>query len=749
MIMVVMQKRKGHYGFFVKLGICLLSIIIGNLLFTGTSYAAKIGIVTDTHYDRVLYPNRATVAQNLVSIFNSEGVDLVLGLGDMYQGDFTSLDDYLQDKALYEAPYTKSLAPVRWVVGNHDAGGISISDYTNNSTYATGNSTIDISDNWRVIYYTNIEYPYFSARPATLDWLKNALAQAKTDNKKVIIATHAHIDMDYPSTPRDVFGQINFTSRVPGTVLTPSSKTGTVTVTASLPGTFTSGDKYRLLQLQHGTTWGFGMITSYIDSQTVVVSVKSAFGGTGPADSAELGGYSSVSYNADEQRAIIDAAVTSGTQVKYVFSGHASRNTQLTVNGVSYFGLNDTGDSGESSVVDLRNDSIDIAGVSIASGRTPLSYNHTTFFVDGVNGNDKNPGMIKSNAWKTLNKAKQVNTPGNYVTILPATYREYIYFRPVGSQNNPITWVYQQGAKQTCAVVVNGFSGPNVNGWFTKALATQAKEVIEDTVFLVEGTYNSAAAPGTWDWNAGILYYKPSTGIPAGHIVEAGQSNTTLQISTGASFLKIQGGEFYGCNSNGVLIQSDANNVEINGATFWGNINGLTFDSSGSNNLVTKSKFNKNNTGITVYQGNPNAAYNILTNNQTGISIGGTSYPSIFNATLYGNKYGIQIGNKGTVGPVIRNSITAANTTRGINSNGSGVSTVSSSIVSDKAYWGNTVKSNILTVNPGFVNPTGNDFNIVSTSPAVDFGIDVGLNSDYVGNPIVGLPDAGALEYQK
>ncbi|MCL4415885.1 MAG: metallophosphoesterase [Actinobacteria bacterium] len=724
-------------------------IVIFNLLSTGKTYAAKIGIVTDTHYDRVLYPNRADVAQKLISIFNSENVDLVLGIGDMYQGDFANLDDYLQDKALYEAPYAKSVSPVRWVVGNHDASGISTTDYTNNSTYATGNGTIDISENWRVVYYTNIEYPYFSAKPATLDWLKNALEQARADGKKVIIATHAHIDMDYPSIPRDVFGQMNFTSRVPGTVLSPSNTTGIATVSASLPGTFVSGDKYRLLQLQHGTTWGFGMITSYIDSQTVTVNVKSAFGAAAPADNAELGGYSSVSYNADEQRAIIDASVASGTQVKYVFSGHASKNTQSTVNGVTYFGFIDTQDNGASAIADLKNDAIDIASVALSSGPTFQSYNHTTYYVDGVNGNNNNPGMVKSNAWKTLYYAKKTATaPGSTIFILPATYRESVYLQLTGTQSNPITWTYQQGARQTCAVIIKGFSGPDANGWFTKALATQAKEVIEDAISLVEGTYSSTAVSGTWDWNAGILYYKPSTGTPTDRTVEAGQLNTALQIPAGGGYLKINGGEFYGCNSNGILIQNDANNIEINRVNVWGNINGLAIDSTGSNNLVTKSKFSKNNTGIAIYQGAPNIAYNILTNNQTGISIGGTSYPFIDNATLYGNKYGIQIGNKDTtVGPMIRNIITSAS--RGINSYGAGISTVSNSIISDKVSWGKTIKSNILTVNPMLVNPAGNDFNLSSASAAIDFGMNVGLTNDYAGNPIIGLPDAGALEYQK
>ncbi len=735
--------------FFYRLGLSLFFVILGTIFFADGAFAAvKIGVVTDTHYDRVLYPNRAGVAQNLISIFNTEGVNLVLGLGDTYDGAFTSLDDYLQDKAIYEAPYSQSKAPVNWVIGNHDIMGISVSDYMSNSIYGIRNKVIDLPDNWRIIAYANVDGPYNSAMSDTLVWLRNVLSQAKTDNKKVIMAAHAHIDLDYPSTPRNLGAQVNLTTRVLGTVLTPSATTGTATVSASLAGTFSSGDIGRPLHLLYGTTWGWGIVASFINSQTVTVNVKSAYGGTGPADSAEIGGFSPSSLNADDQRAIINEAVANGTQVRYVFSGHAHNNSILTVNGVTYYGFLNTGDSSAGAVVTLNDSSIDIAALA-TGGSTPLNYNHSTFFVDGVNGNDNNPGMVGSNAWKTLSKAAQkVKTAGNSVTILPATYRESVYFQLAGTSGNPITWFYQPGAKQSCAVIVAGFNGPDANGWFTKSLATQAKAVIEDGAPLAKGVYSSVAGAGTWDWNAGIIYYKPSTGVPTNHTVEAGQLNSALQIPTGVSYLTIKGGEFYGCNSSGILIQNNASNISVNGITSWGNTTGLTFNSTGSNNSVTKSKFNRNSIGIGIYLASPSASYNILTNNQTGIDIGGTSSPNIYNITAYANKYGFSLGPKGNPGPVIRNSITSASSTRGINSWGTGVSTVTNSIISDGANWGNTSRLIISTVNSGFVNPLGNNFNLLSTSPAIDFGINVGLTSDFAGHSIQGNPDAGAYEYQ-
>ncbi len=49
---------------------------------------------------------------------------------------------------------------------------------------------------------------------------------------------------------------------------------------------------------------------------------------------------------------------------------------------------------------------------------------------------------------------------------------------------------------------------------------------------------------------------------------------------------------------------------------------------------------------------------------------------------------------------------------------------------------------------PLFTDPNNNDFTLTYLSPAIDAGVDVGLSEDYAGNPIYGLPDIGAYEYQ-
>jgi len=62
---------------------------------------------------------------------------------------------------------------------------------------------------------------------------------------------------------------------------------------------------------------------------------------------------------------------------------------------------------------------------------------------------------------------------------------------------------------------------------------------------------------------------------------------------------------------------------------------------------------------------------------------------------------------------------------------------------------GFTISNNTNNTNPLIVsNSTSTpDFQLTSSSPAINGGVNVGLTVDYLNNPIVGLPDIGAYEY--
>lgn len=161
----------------------------------------RIGLVTDTHFARAL-PDRAGKVNAAIEFFNERGVDAVLALGDLYEGHFPALSDYLADKTAFEPLWQRAKAPVHWVLGNHDHWGITNDQFLKDNPYLPGiNYTFDIGPSLRFVVYSNVDGRYFEATTSTLTWLRTALAQAGREGKQVIVATHARIDQDYPGTP--------------------------------------------------------------------------------------------------------------------------------------------------------------------------------------------------------------------------------------------------------------------------------------------------------------------------------------------------------------------------------------------------------------------------------------------------------------------------------------------------------------------------------------------------------------------
>lgn len=58
----------------------------------------------------------------------------------------------------------------------------------------------------------------------------------------------------------------------------------------------------------------------------------------------------------------------------------------------------------------------------------------------------------------------------------------------------------------------------------------------------------------------------------------------------------------------------------------------------------------------------------------------------------------------------------------------------------------NSGGSHSLNADPLFANPANGYYTLQASSPAINAGVDVGLTTDYAGNPLIGLPDIGAYE---
>ena len=139
--------------------------------------------------------------------------------------------------------------------------------------------------------------------------------------------------------------------------------------------------------------------------------------------------------------------------------------------------------------------------------------------------------------------------------------------------------------------------------------------------------------------------------------------------------------------------------------------------------------------GIGLYSGTGNIAYNnlIWNNQEQGIIVDYGAYNTkIYNNTIYSNSSdGIRIG-RGTE-TEIKNNIVYNNTRGTISNSGT-----------------NTITSNNLTTNPGFVDALNEDFHLQTGSSAIDAGTTLGdVIDDFDGKarPQGSDYDIGAYEY--
>lgn len=182
--------------------------------------------------------------------------------------------------------------------------------------------------------------------------------------------------------------------------------------------------------------------------------------------------------------------------------------------------------------------------------------------------------------------------------------------------------------------------------------------------------------------------------------------------------------------------------------------------------------------GVTDTQSNINVYYNLITGiGRSGVSNNGLGIyfttdlnlanVSILNNTIYAGVSGVPLNGfrflqTGTCSnlaiknnivqgfpqpPIYFEACTVASAT--IQNNllyGNGYSNVAHYYYNSATITSLTETGNVV-ANPLFVN-AGTDFNLQAASPAKNAGLSVSLTSDFAGNPISGLHDIGAYEYQ-
>lgn len=168
----------------------------------------KLGLFTDSHNHPIDHPGRLAVAEYIAGVMQSEGLDHVLSLGDIYDY-FSNLAEAQPFIPVYEAKWAAFEGHINFLPGNHEQQGITLDQYLSISQYAQKNFTFNMGD-YRFICYFNsnvdtINHKYFYADDDTLTWLTAELAKCQTggidEGKKVIVCTHCYIYQDYPGDP--------------------------------------------------------------------------------------------------------------------------------------------------------------------------------------------------------------------------------------------------------------------------------------------------------------------------------------------------------------------------------------------------------------------------------------------------------------------------------------------------------------------------------------------------------------------
>jgi hypothetical protein len=150
----------------------------------------------------------------------------------------------------------------------------------------------------------------------------------------------------------------------------------------------------------------------------------------------------------------------------------------------------------------------------------------------------------------------------------------------------------------------------------------------------------------------------------------------------------------------------------------------------------------------------------------------------VYNNVLYGNYWGIIVYGDDTSenccsGNLVKNNISTGSTVSELfawgggqndGTHGTGNVYTYNCFGAEKANfvnWGGSNKSTYdawetaygattssIEADPAFVSTVTPDFHLLSTSPCINSGTDVGLTTDYAGKGIIGTPDIGAYEFQ-
>jgi len=363
----------------------------------------------------------------------------------------------------------------------------------------------------------------------------------------------------------------------------------------------------------------------------------------------------------------------------------------------------------------------------------PAAAMAATFYVDGSNGNDSNPGTASS-PWKTIGKANTTLQPGDTVLIKKGTYRQSIKPSRSGSSGRYITFSRYQNDEAVITgvgeavdlrsrqyIVVDGLTIKDVSGHFVNMRGNSNRNIIKNCRMEGAGAYCGIELRDGANYNtiSGNVMRGTSRG-PSDHI--------TLQ--EGANYNLIEGNDISDSQhvcialrlgaSNSVSWNVIRNNKVSNPLHKPFSIYKVTDHNLLENNIIANSKNNGdfNEPGMQFGSSNCIIRKNVFFGNQTAQGWGAYSdYTNMrcsgnraYSNTHVGGNYGIRVDydNSSLVaGNVVKNNIFCSIGKLDIKSLPSGNQVANNSSSQD---------------DPQFVDSGARDFHLKSTSPMIDRG---------------------------
>ena len=277
-----------------------------------------------------------------------------------------------------------------------------------------------------------------------------------------------------------------------------------------------------------------------------------------------------------------------------------------------------------------------------------FAHSQTTYFVDGVSGNDLNSGTSLAKAWKTIQKSCNAATPNSTVLIKGGMYHENVVVNVSGTPGNPIifrnymndsVYIDGTGTAGTIMLYIRQQSYLNFRGLIIQNLTVNyAQGILVDTSLTGKTTAlsftnitirhinwnsNPAAIPTSNDNAQGFIAYGSDTGL------------TNLNVDSCHVYSNILG------FSEAVSIDGNVKGFSVTNCVVRDNTN-IGIDAAGNYGTSATPATDHARNGVI----SNNICYNDFSNYATsgGIYVDGGWNVTVERNVSYKNGYGIEVG---------------------------------------------------------------------------------------------------------